>query len=76
MRDDQLDIDESYQACDPDEASLPAGAYYRDRDIHERYMPIILRLHAAGWEPVTPRGGLGRAPSGSSGSAEPAETCC
>jgi hypothetical protein len=53
LREDQLDLDETHRARDPDEPDLPAGAYYRDQDIHERYLPVICRLHAAGWEPVT-----------------------
>jgi len=53
LREDQVHLDETYAACDPDESDLPAGAFHRDRDLHERYLPVIRRLHAAGWEPVT-----------------------
>ena len=53
LREDQIDLDQTYAACDPDESDLPAGAFYRDRDLHERYLPVIRRLHAAGWQPVT-----------------------
>ncbi len=53
MLEDQVDQDTSFSWVDPAEPDLPAGTYARDRDLHKQYLPVIRRLHAAGWQPVT-----------------------